>query len=567
MRFSAGGALFLFAAAVFAFSFDLVSFLHAKWVVLACALPVLAAVTPPNRDALRALSPLILLFAYSVLLHGVIRISGREIEVYRWGIAFAFLLFLAACMHGAVTARQLCAALEWIAGTLSILAWLQFYELINFLLPPVPEYVQPIYGVFGNQNLTASIVAMGFGVCCAAILENKKHRYVRVFLLLLLLSALLLMGSRSASLAAGASLLAVLWSMRDRLRDWASRSASYRSYPLIALTLGVLLLLIWLAPLGREWLRTRSPDDIGWHTRQWIWEGALRVTAEHGVLGGGPGVFAYDSPRALGEAAREGSVSPAVLNEVLTLHPHNEILYGLILFGIPGVLLVGFFAMRGWRRASPAARATLTALGVYGLFNPVLESPVHLLLGMLLLMLPKTEVIASATTKWHGRIMAAGEAAILSLLVTTALVVPSYRLAEARTQYERTGQSLDTVNAYVRATDTIWAYPDAWIELGVLGVQRGDWQMTQTALKAVSGRSDSGEYYMLLGESFDFMGDEIGARAAYREATLRWPGYAPAWLGYAAYLAEDGRDQVLVEAERYLTPGEFDWLAASILEP
>jgi O-antigen ligase len=554
-RFGITAALCL---ATFVFSFRLLSFSDAKWAIIAITLPVIAVVAPPTKTTLRPFWPLLLLVIYALFLHDLLWPQGNAIEVYRWAIGLGVLVLFAASANRHLYASHSANLLESIAIVLAILAWLQFFEWINPVLPPVPDYGQPLYGVFGNQNLNAALIATGFGVSLTRAFDPTAQRRVHALVTFFLVSGLLVLGSRSASLAAVAAGICVLLNARRQGFIGVMRLP----YGKTAVALTALCAALFVSPLASEWARTLSPSDIGSSTRTWIWDAVVPLLREHWFLGIGPGSFAYLSPLAMGEAAWTGNHAPTTLNEVQTFHTHSEPMQIVLELGVVALFPIGYFFLRGYSRATPANRAALIALITYSLFNPVLNSPIHLLFGLLLLTTRPIPDDAPISIAPVSRIIAAGEAILLALLVLSAIVMPSYRLASARDAYDRSGSTHATIAAYARATDSIWSYPDAWIELAIVAGEHEEWDSVMAALQTVSDKVDTGEYYYLIGDAFEAAGDTEPATEAFREALIRWPGDPITWSRYLYLLPPQRRENVLTDAARFLTPEEYVWLQA-----
>ena len=253
-----------------AYSVHLLSFLHAKDAVLGVLL-VVVAVARAGRglaplEGFRAFLPLWVFLAWccSLLVVGV----WARAPIYSWvELSRLASLVLLASLSFEVAQRPLWrarffTALSYSAVIVAALGLLQYMKLAQFLFPEYPAYDQPMYSVFGNQDLFGGYVAMGLPLVVHSFLKHQRRELRLLASLFILIPALLLSGSRSAWLAAAAGTAIIVIFGR-----WEPRRLLVLALPASVLAISTVVL-VPETTIHRVF-QTFSEGDVGGRARLW----------------------------------------------------------------------------------------------------------------------------------------------------------------------------------------------------------------------------------------------------------------------------------------------------------
>ena len=507
-----------------AYSFRLTSFLHAKETVLqlgtvgmAC---LLAARGQGFGPAFRAYCPL--WGGLGVAVGSGLLLAQVPALVWEEGIRCAALLLAALLafdlQDNAIWRGRIFDALLASAVAVGLLGILQYAGLIPFCLPPVEGYDQRAYSVFGNQDLFGGYLAIALPLLIHRLPRNPLAGYPA---LAVILTALVLSGSRSAWLAAAAGILIGFPYSKADLRRWRLPGA------LAAVALAIAVALTWPQTSARV-RNTLSPQDAGGRIRLWIWDGTRRMIRDQPLFGVGLGNYRYWSPRYLGEALHAPGGERHRHNELHTIHAHCEPLECWAETGIVGTAFGLWMLLRLLRRRGPAWGA-LAALLVFSLFNAAWHSAPHALAGLLL---AGTLLHHSSDTgdRLPGRrgwgALAFSASVFLVAFGGGTTLVPSYYLRAAEDVHLAGGPA---VPYYQRVFAHGWPNATAQEECGMALLDAGRTREAYDRfLRALPGL-DTGRLYQLLGVTAAQLEEYQTARQWLWDCLWRWPGNQRAW--------------------------------------
>ncbi len=501
-----------------AFSTHFTSFLHAKELVLGVTLLLLACVGlrrgVDGFRGVRPLWPMILLF----LLQGGLALVRPPRAWMPWSsamLSFGLVLLMILAAGGVLGRRRfhrpLIAVLVLSATAVALLGLLQYTGLADALLPPTPGYTQPMYSVFGNQDLLGGYVAMGIALAVALMrTASARRRTGLAVALLVLCSALVASGSRSAWFAAlvGVS-IALPW-----------RGPALRRVAVLLLPAGGMGLFFFGGIAWQRLAASFGEGDTGWRVRLWLWDGTLRMIRDTPFLGVGPGNFAYWSPRYLGEALLSPQGAAHYHNTIHTLHAHSEPLELIAETGLVGLVLMALMLWRLRRARGPAAGG-LTALMVFACVNPAFHSAPHLLATGLL-----TVIVLWTPPAKPWRPCYAGSFAVLVAVFVglhgAFVLAPSYLQARGEDAHLAGAAPDDAYGPWLRrmSAEAERCYAIALMEHGRYGEAR------QALLRARRGL-DTGELYWCLAETSLALGRRTEARFWLAQCGARWPYEQP----------------------------------------
>lgn len=534
-RNETGPALFwsgLLVCCAAAWSFNLISFLHAKDLVLMLGLPFAAAWQyRAGRLAMEGfcrLAPLwIGLLFWCVCSVFTARVPSYFVEnVLRW-------LLLLAAASLALEAFRFHNGRVWLyrafllsGAVVGAMALLQYAGLAEVLFPAFPGYDQRAYSVFGNQNLLGGYMA--FNLCLLVSLLSRVRR-ARLWtalgctaLFAVLLGALIVSGTRTAWLAAtlGCASVLVLPGGMARLRARLRRS---RHNGMLLVGMAAVLLLALGAPLMIErTARTFSETDVGGRARLWFWAGAVTMTQEHPWIGAGLGQFPYWSPACQGRVLWSPGGERYFANELHTDHAHSEPLEWLSETGIAGMLFWVWFFARTFRKRNPALPA-LVALGVFACFNTFSHSGPHVLAAILPAAMARP---AAGCRERLPALLAACSVLLAPVALALAVMAPSALLCAAERAHVA-GKGAEPL--YVRALSWPWPNPRGHESYAIALVDAGRFDEARAHLEAALAGTDTGRIYLLLAMCAVAQHDDAAAvRYAWR-CLLRWPANEYAW--------------------------------------
>lgn len=546
-----------------AYSFQLLSFLHAKEAVLLVGLIVLSLLGLFDRcgrgaviRGIAAYGPLWALLGWSLLFHivfGGARVSAYAAqEVSRLSVlllvaALAYPLAKDARWRGHVVDSMIVAS-SLVAG----LGLIQYAGILPGWFPVFPEYDQQIYSVFGNQDLLGGFLAMGLSLAVHRFFDAHRPGPLVYIALLLLIVVLLLSSSRTAWLAA---LVGIAIVIPYRELDWKKTGS------LASICVLLFSILCAIAPDNtyRRLARPFAQEDVGGRARLWFWDATARMIRDAPVTGHGLGNYAYWSPLYQGEALRAPGGETHYHNEIHTLHAHSDPLELAAETGIPGLLFVCWMLWR-IRRGRGPEWGGLAALGVFALFNATYHSAAHALCGLLLAgnllagdRPPDPEVK-------HGASSAAATAFVALLLVGLtifAVLIPSYRMGQVANAY-REGRAVDRL--YKMLTKYPWPNALAHEEWATMLEGAGRYSEAQHHVEEARKGRDTGSVRLLAGALAEREGNHAAAREAYEASLLRWPGHMGAWMRLMPLLSEEERANALKEASRWISPEQVESL-------
>jgi len=507
-----------------AYSLQLTSFLYAKDIAYAAGLLLLACLPgrarpyPWNNVLQCSLAVVTLLIAAFALLHAVHPALFLP-KLLRCLYLLLFITLLAEDLTDKARRKLLLDALLASTVLVALLGILQYHRLLPYFFPEFPHYTQPIYSVFGNQDLFGGYVAIGLILTLHAWREGrgatKLHTPLIVALLLLLGYALLLSGARSALLAVLLGALALL-AARPR---FTKRDAALGAISLVCIASAVVLL--DPSPFSRI-ANTFTESDVGGRARLWMWDGTLRIFAAHPWTGVGPGAYALHTPKFLGEALHAPAGATHYRNELHADHAHSDPLEFAAEFGLLGIatLALLFFVALRRMHPDPVALALVTTLLTFAAINPMLRSTPH----ALVLVLSIAALFPAREDHRPGRaiprfLMPVLAAAVLA--VTAACIVyPSYTHARAQSLHL---QRKDARAAYDRATSSIFASGQALEDAALAAHEQGNNDLALKLLQRARSQRDTGSYHLLRALVLESTGDFDAARTAYDACLFRWP--------------------------------------------
>ncbi len=508
-----------------AYSFHLVSFLHAKELVLCLGLVATAAVTLGRGygtwNGFRALLPLWCGLAAVTLagLAGAAHLPARTVEE---GIRWTALLLLV-CLSweflrsGPARDRVLLGMV--LSGVLvSMLGILQYLGLAATLFPSFPGYDQPIYSVFGNQDLLGGYVAVTATVLITQIDRSVRTAALGLAALGVLLTALVLTGSRSAWLAAAVGLMLGFPWRRVSLRR------GMLSVLVVIIAAGGVAGLTWEHTRGRL-VETFSRSDVGGNARLWFWDGTTRMICAHPWLGVGHGNYRYWSPHYLGEALQSPEGESHFRNELHTLHAHSEPLEYFAETGFLGVLFALWMAFRLAKRRWSPAWAGLISLLVFSGFNAALHSVPHALAGFLLLGMAfqenQGETVLEHTVSRKVVAPLFGICVLVALAHLWTVLIPSVLLRAAEDVHVGGG---DPIPHYERALEHPWPNAVAQEEYGIALFDADRTDDAYAAFRLALEGLDTGRLHLLLGITAAELNRRAEAQHWLEKCLERWPG-------------------------------------------
>lgn len=552
-RLAEGLAAFAVVGGSLAYSFRFVSFLDAKLLLFAVSALLLALVVLRRETVIHVphvFVPVFAAAAVSVALH-VWATSAVPAYSVEWSVQLSLVALLAVVV--ANTAPENGHRIEGVvvasAVAVAAVGLGQYAGLLRWWFPEFPYYPQRMYSVFGNQDLLGGYTAFGLVVLAGMHARDRQRAWWRLAGLAVLLATLGLSASRSAWLAAAIGLGLVAYRSRDRRR---------LAVPLALLTV-ITVSVVAIAPetTVQRVQRTFSEDDFGGHVRLWFWAGAVRMTADHPVLGVGAGNFQYESPRYLGQALYSSGPEGHVSNQVHTLHAHADVLELLAEFGVVGIVLGAWLARSlPWR--DPVAGPGIVAYLAFGALNTTVHSPPHVLAFLLLAAAgarrrerESYRITVSSRLRWASVALVA----IVGGMTIMTRVWPSALLAHARDAYERDSESV--IEAYDRAVRFPWPQYQADLERGILAAQGGQAdEALRYGERALEGL-DTGEAHLLVARQYDRFFDRARAYEAYDAVVARWPRYVPAWRGLVRNAPDGELEEVLTRAKPWMDAAAY----------
>ncbi len=531
----------LFVCAV-SWSFQLTSFLHAKALALTaglvCAVLMQYGTGLLSLEGFRRFSPLWLgLLVWTATGFFTAHVLSFHIE----RVVYLTLILLAASLATPVFSRPggrvwLYRALLASGATVGGLALLQYAGLIDFLFPVFPGYDQRAYSVFGNQNLLGGFMALNLVLLVSVAGHIRQMRtgafVVWLIIFSILLGALLISGTRTAWLAAavGCTVTITTCLPLHRAKRLLRRRHGWRATAVVVTTL--LILTLGAPLLSTRITHTFSADDTGGNLRLWFWTGAARMIAARPVAGVGLGNHAYWSPHYQGQVLQGPLGDRLHHNEKHTVHAHAEPLEWLAETGLVGVVFLGWFLVKVFRRRRFETGA-LTALAVFACFNTMSHSPPHLLAGLLLagVSLPQPEGGAICCTR-RTAVMLAIATLLFSVVFVVTTIIPSVLLSRAEHVHIVGGKP---EQHYLRALRWPWPSPRAHESYAIFLLDANRFDAARLQLEQALEGMDTGRIHLLLAICAEARGDREAVVKHAQACLHRWPENRHAQALYEQY--------------------------------
>lgn len=513
-------------------SFRLTSFLHAKELVLALALPFIVLVQHRsyclNTQGFRQLAPLWFgLGTWAVAGLFTAHVYSLYIEsLIRW-----FMILLAASLAlSAFDSPQgrtiLYRGLLTAGVVVGVLALLQYGNLIPWILPVFPGYEQPAYSVFGNQNLLGGFMAVHLVLTLSLWMYPRKHPSDTLLLtcaLPLLLAALIVSRTRSAWLAALFGCVMVLVLLRCRRAHLKHVFTRKSLIAFLLLVVTVAIILVWGQPIVRDRLNTSFSDrDVGGHARLWFWAGAVRMFGDHPWCGVGLGQFGYWSPLYQGKVLWDKNGERFFSNELHTDHAHSEPLEWMAETGFLGTLFWLWFFLKTLKRNNPVLPALLVLI-VFSFFNTFSHSTPHML--TLLLLAASSPNKNSPAEKMKCSPVFLWSLAILFCFIYTVFI-PSMLVCRAERAMAAGHPCLQQFEVAVAWP---WFTPRAHESYATALMDLQDYDAAIVHLHHAKKGLDTGRIYFMLSSAYATKGENTLAVTYAKECLIRWPRNYYAW--------------------------------------
>lgn len=568
-----------------AWSFQMTSFLHAKELVFCVfmALMLVPALFHLTLTAQGLLAQQAVMTFYALLVIATTLTQGRSYWHCMPFIRVVLLwcgLFVVADLFTRDRLPRIHLAIVVSGGAVGLLAALQYAGLINGLFPVFPEYTQPAYSVFGNQDLlggyTTVCLALGVSMLLQGLTvhpnnDSSAHfvprraasqRFLLCVSLLCCVAGLVVSMSRSAWLAAAVGVaVAVPW---RRLAGRMALKGAWKKHALLMLLalVATLPLLAVMPQIQDRITGTFQEGDTGYHVRRWLWAGAWEMVCERPLTGVGWGNYPMASPLFLGGVLWKPGGEDYPHNELFADNAHCEPLQFLAENGLVGVgvlILVGLLWFYGIRRQAiaPAARAAwgaLAALLVFSLFNAAFKSLPHAWAGLLLLLGPWDEMENRTRPTWWVVVYYKGlilvSVSFMVLTYSQFVFVPSHCLRMAENAHMAGDPAAESL--YQRVFSARLIPPQAREDYAILLHDQGRHGEALEQLEKAGWNLDTGRVHLLRAECLLALDRREEAFSAAAECVFRWPGNARAWELVTATATEDERDKWLTRRARWL---------------
>ena len=555
-----------------AFSFDLVSFQHAKEAALNAGLLGLGVCVALGKArtgrGFRFFLPLWLWLAWAVL-SGLGTATFRPylfIEAMRIASLLLMASLCAGLLQDSAWRAKVSMALILSGVMVAGLGLLQYSGIAARVFPAFSGYTQPIYSVFGNQAYFGGYMALILPLSLDHLAKSKPVSRYHTASTAILLAGLVLSGSRAAWLAALTGCL-VAWPWRHiPLRRTLWTAAGIAGVVLLSVLLG------WSQVEGR--IRDLFADsDVGGPARLWYWDGSLRMAGAAPIAGVGLGNYPYWSPHYLGLALWAPGGEKHSASEIHTVHAHHEPLEFAAETGLVGLLFGGWMLVRLARRRGPAWGG-LTALLVFCLFNAGLHSAPHALAGLLmagmlrkrdlkmdkagqsrsfagncvpkLALANESEVALANERGWRWAFVLA--AVFLGMTHTGLVLLPSYLLRSAEEAHVAGDNALPL---YERAVRYPYTPPETWEVYGMALLEAAQPRNAIEALNKARTGLDTGRLHLLRAMADLEVSEQEKAREALKSCVIRWPFHEGAWRTLDRLMPENERETLRTAVRRW----------------
>lgn len=276
----------------------------------------------------------------------MIKVSAQE--TLRLGAGVLLYFVVAYQFRRSEQVAKLMDVLLFLAIASSLVGFLQFAQGPN-------EYAT---GMFGDHQLFGSFLMLLLPlVGVIAVSEKSTNRQLTAQVATVMVAAaLLLTHSRTAWIAAGASLLTLgalsLYTIANAKKASSRKHEWVLPIMLMVVALGFFLMLSTRATsiLERAHTLTHTQTEDGWMYRKLMWKGAEQMIAQKPLTGFGPGVFPFAQHQYTHMGLTFAKAGVPTLSETA----HSLYLEMAAELGVPGVLLFGAilvtFLVAGLRR-------------------------------------------------------------------------------------------------------------------------------------------------------------------------------------------------------------------------
>jgi O-antigen ligase len=250
-----------------------------------------------------------------------------------------------------------------------------FLQMAN-IVPTFDHWGMNKYtGFSGGYNTLSHLLILGMMVASFYIraVENRKEKLIYIVLTLAYFCHLIILEGRGGYLSFALLSPIVIYNIFGK----AYKGSIFLIYPLI---IGIML----SSPVVRNRVslsinnlkyHLNADPDTAWgkgytihQDRFYMWRGAIHIFMDNPIFGVGTGGY--------GSALKERTKpeSPFVA------HPHNNLLYVAVSFGIVGLLVFGWFfwvlLKRGWRNRKSPLGFFLLASGLVILVGGLVDTPI-----------------------------------------------------------------------------------------------------------------------------------------------------------------------------------------------
>jgi hypothetical protein len=537
-------------ASALAWSFTMVSFLHAKEAVLCAALLVQGVLYALRRPPIDAWAPPLALAVLGGWLICITVLAEHRSLLALAGTQHFFLIVLSGLVVSDLMPRHpraIYASMVFSGAAVSLLACLQYLGWIPFLFPVFSGYDQAAYSVFGNQDLLGSYLAVTLALGASMALRHTldlSHLPALLvwpirFSLPIIATGLYVSLSRTAWLAAVVGIaVAVPWRAA-----WAHFQNGLRRRTVALVTVVLLACMVpavWLAPtIGERVTRTFSGADVGFRVRLWMWDGAVEMVRENPLTGVGFCNYGLQSPYYLGKVLWKPGGEWHYRNELHADTAHSEPLQFAAENGVTGMaVLLGVLLLFGLKskkgeltllpvcRPLPEAWGALAALGVVALFNATLHSAPHALAGLLLLCGRPGPCRPFRMGRAEAWLMPAACLLFLWPHVQNTLI-PSHLLRVAESAHVAHQPEAEAL--YRRAIAWSGFSTQAHEDYAILLSDQGRNEEALRQLDLANPGLDTGRVHLLRAACAQAMGNRDLAFKAAAQCLFRWPESGQAW--------------------------------------
>jgi O-antigen ligase len=499
----------------------------------------------------RAFAPLWLFIAIGLTVHVVVappfgyRLGYTTVALARWvliGLTAALAYDFAASPVWRARMRH---TLTLSAIVVALLGLGQYYGLFTARFPEYPDYAQPMYSVFGNQDLLGGYLAIGFALLMYAALVKQGPSNLALVGLLPVAWALALSGSRSAWLAAAVGTALTLPHVAWRTKRTAGLGA--------AMVVGAVLLSIFAAgSTSDRLLLTFTANDHGGRLRLLFWAAGWRMFLSAPWLGVGPGQYQFHSPQFQADVLHGPGGRTYDHNQVHTLYAHCDPLEWIAEWGVLGAVCMAWMGLRLVRCRGPEWGG-LAALTTFAALNFPSQSFPHAAAGAIL----AAVLLARSNPSERSALTRSRSAALAPTLICygvciyllVALVLPSHALQVTNRSQNET--PVGSVYTY-RAKSAPWSAARAYLRGGILRLDADQPEEARAYFHRARRGLDTGDVYLALGVIEARLGNQVEA-AQWLDACLRrWPANLTAWRWRMAVATAEEREQLRLRAQQWL---------------